>query len=233
MSMITVLLTKLNHRPIYNIEEERFKTYGRALTAIDFSSSIDFIINQTDIPEEGNIYQASVDALEAEEIVSVVSLEVYGGNEIQIGYCNGRNSGLNGLEYHKGSEVFVAVTDCMLILGHLWDVVHNQYESDQAEVFFVKAGQAVELYQTTLHLSPCKVYEQGFQSIIILPRGTNYDFDAPIKTRLEEGQILFKKNKWMIAHTEWEPLLRQGVKPGILGERIVLNYIEETERHGC
>ncbi len=35
---------------------------------------------------------------------------------IQIGYCNGRNTTYNGFEYHKGSEINIAVTDFMLVL---------------------------------------------------------------------------------------------------------------------
>lgn len=229
MSGVIEVLKKKNNCPIFSVEEDNFKTYGRVIEAINFSPCISYMISKTVIPKEGNIYQPTVTELEIEEVVSSASLEIYGGNEIQIGYCNGNNSYLNGMEYHKGSEVLVAVTDCMLFLGHIWDMVHNQYEADKAEVFFVKAGQAIELYQTTLHLSPCKVYEEGFKSIIILPRGTNFDFEIPARAKTEEGQILLKKNKWIITHPDWEPLVKQGVKSGIAGERIYLNYILETE----
>lgn len=229
MAFILELLRKKNSQPICSVEDSNFKTYGRVIKEIDFSSCLSYMTVKTQIPQSGNVYVASVPELETKEIVSEVSLEIYGGNEIQIGYCNGRNSSLNGMEYHKGSEVFVAVTDCFLFLGHIWDMVHNRYESNAAEVFFVRAGQAIELYQTTLHLSPCKVYEEGFKSIIILPKGTNSDFEAPIKTNSKEGEILFKKNKWIITHPEWEPLYKQGVKAGIMGERIHLYYIEENE----
>ena len=36
---------------------------------------------------------------------------------IQIGYCNGNNNKLNGLEYHRDSEINIAVTDMVLMIG--------------------------------------------------------------------------------------------------------------------
>lgn len=229
MSYILELLKKQNKRYIFDVKEKRFETYGRVIEGIEFSPLISYMVSNTDIPEEGNIYQPSLPDLERKEITTIISYEIYGGMDIQIGYCNGKNSGLNGMEYHKGSEVLVAVTDCLLFLGHIWDLEDNQYNPHKAETFFVKAGEAVELYQTTLHLSPCRVYEKGFKAIIILPKGTNLDFEEPVSAKTEEGQILLKKNKWIITHKDWEPLLRQGVKPGISGERISLYYLSDTD----
>ena len=44
---------------------------------------------------------------------------------IQIGYCNGPNSTLNGLEYHKSSEINIAITDMVLLLGKVQEVENN------------------------------------------------------------------------------------------------------------
>ena len=41
----------------------------------------------------------------------------YGGLEIQIGYCNGNNKKLNAVEYHRSSELDIAVDDLILLLG--------------------------------------------------------------------------------------------------------------------
>ena len=92
---------------------------------------------------------------------------------IEIGYCNGQNSTLNGLEYHIGSEINVAVTDLVLMLGKLQDVDNYQYKTEDVEIFFVKKGTALQLYETTLHFSPSKTDLKGFKCIVILPRGTN------------------------------------------------------------
>ena len=39
-----------------------------------------------------------------------------------IGYCNGKNRKLNALEYHRSSEVNVAVTDMILLTGMEQDI---------------------------------------------------------------------------------------------------------------
>ncbi len=100
-----------------------------------------------------------------EEMAAAKALQaaVYGGMPIETGYCNGRNTTYNGFEYHKGSEINIAVTDFMLVLGHSYDILESQsYDIGSARVFFVEKGMAIEMYQTTLHLSPLRVTDEGF-----------------------------------------------------------------------
>ena len=131
---------------------------------------------------------------------------------------------LNGFEYHKCSEVNIAVTDFVLIVGHTWDINRNTYNVENAEFFYIAKGEAIEMYQTTLHLSPCKVHDDGFKGIVILDRGTN----TPLEYKKEEVELidylLLMKNKWVIAHPDREPLIRQGAFPGIIGENIEVFY---------
>ena len=47
---------------------------------------------------------------------------IYGQMGIQLGYCNGHNKKLNALEYHRDSEVNLAVTDLVLLLGRQQDI---------------------------------------------------------------------------------------------------------------
>lgn len=108
--------------------------------------------------------------MEALAVSAEVQKKFYGDMPIEVGYCNGRNTTWNGFEYHKGSEINVAVTDFMLILGHVWQIEDNTYRFENAKVFFVPKGTAVEMYQTTLHLSPCRVCDAGFKGVVILPR---------------------------------------------------------------
>ena len=144
--------------------------------------------------------------------------------DIQVGYCNGRNTTYNGFEYHKGSEINIAVTDFMLVLGHTWEIRDNTYRVEDAKVFFVEKGTAIEMYQTTLHLSPCRVTDKGFKDIVILPRGTNTPLENRRQPVEEEGKLLLQRNKWVIAHPGREPLIRQGAFPGLLGENRELKY---------
>lgn len=225
MSDITLKrLNQVNDVTVHSVFDQEFTTYGRIVTGYDFSKLALYMEEKSSIPENGNIYIASVPEMEREMVTALLRDGFYGGMDIQVGYCNGRNTTYNGFEYHKGSEINIAVTDFMLVLGHTWEIKNNTYRGEDAKVFFVQKGTAIEIYQTTLHLSPCRVTDQGFRDIVILPRGTN----TPLKNRLEpveyEGKMLLQRNKWVLAHPEREALIKQGAVPGFLGENKELRY---------
>lgn len=219
-------LNEKNDVEILSVRDTRFESYGRIIDGFDFSELLDYMEEQTEIPENGNIYTASVSEMENTDIAEKVKNLIYGEMPIEIGYCNGRNTTYNGFEYHKGSEINIAVTDFMLVLGHSWEIKENTYKTEDAKVFFVEKGTAIEMYQTTLHLSPCRVCDEGFKDIVILPRGTNTPLEKKEQCLCEnsEGRLLLQKNKWVIAHPEREPLIRQGAYPGLLGENKELFY---------
>ena len=217
-------LSAKNDLMILPVTDDAFRTFGRVVTGYDWSELIQYMEQHTDIPEAGNVYVASVPELEHPAVAADVQNGLYGGMPIQIGYCNGRNTTYNGFEYHKGSELNVAVTDFMLVLGHVWDITDNTIRTDQAQVFFVEQGTAIEMYQTTLHLSPCRTQDEGFKDIVILPRGTNTPLAQKAANTDPEGQLLLQTNKWVLAHPEREPLIKQGAHPGLLGENRELYY---------
>jgi hypothetical protein len=192
----------------------------------------------TAIDQEANRYVASLPELEAHPLCRELAL-VFGGMDIQVGYCNGPNSALNGLEYHKSAEIDLAVTDLVLLLGLKSDIAADlTYPSRRLECFFLPAGCAVELWPEVLHYSPCRALASGFKSVIVLPRGTN----APLSgdeselakvmcrsggpggaaARDPEARLLFMKNKWLLAHPERSILVERGAWPGIRGENIVV-----------
>lgn len=217
-------LNKKNDVPIFPVTGPEFATYGRMVTGYDVSKICAYMEGKTEIPENGNIYIPSVPEMEQERVFQEIKENLYGGMDIQIGYCNGRNTTYNGFEYHKGSEINIAVTDFMLVLGHTWDIKDNTYQAEDAQVFFVEKGMAVEMYQTTLHLSPCRVTDGGFKDIVVLPRGTNTPLKSEKKRNEPENQLLLQTNKWVIAHPEREPLIRQGAWPGLKGDNKELYY---------
>lgn len=218
-------LNEVNDVKITSVFDDDFKTYGNVVRGYDFSEMISYMEDHTDIPEQGNVYVASVPEMESLSIVQKVQGFFYGDMPIQVGYCNGRNSTYNGFEYHKGSEINVAVTDFMLVLGHTWEIAKdNTYKVEDARVFFVPKGTAIEMFQTTLHLSPCKVTDEGFKGVVILPRGTNTPLDKKPENATGEERLLLQRNKWVISHPEREPLMKQGAFPGLLGENIELFY---------
>lgn len=217
-------LNAINDIKIFSVFDKEFESFGRIVGGYDFSKLISYMETQTSIPENGNIYFPSVQQMEDEDIFSEIQSVLYGGMPIQIGYCNGRNTTYNGFEYHKGSEINIAVTDFCLVLGHTWQIKENKFYVGDETVFFVPRGTAIEMFQTTLHLSPCRVCDEGFKDILILPAGTNTPLDEKAENSDPESALLLQKNKWVIAHPEREPLIRQGAYAGLIGENKELKY---------
>ena len=217
-------LNKVNDVKIYSVFDDEFKPYGRVVKGYNFTELCDYMLTETSIPESGNVYYPSIEAMENMPVFDEVQNTLYGGMPIQIGYCNGRNTTYNGFEYHKGSEINVAVTDFMLVLGHTWQIEDNKFFVGNEKVFFVPQGPAVEMYQTTLHLSPCRTCDDGFKDIVILPRGTNTPLDKKCVSGDPESVLLLQKNKWVLAHKDREPLVRQGAHIGLIGENKELKY---------
>ncbi len=217
-------LNSVNDVTIHSVFDEAFYSYGRIVKGYDFACLIDYMEQQTEIPENGNVYFPSIEAMEALPVFGEVQQTLYGGMPIQIGYCNGRNTTYNGFEYHKGSEINIAVTDFMLVLGHTWQLQDNRFYVGNEKVFFVPKGTALEMFQTTLHLSPCRTDDKGFKDIVILPRGTNTPLESKQPNNDPESRLLLQKNKWVIAHPEREPLVKQGAFTGLIGENKELKY---------
>lgn len=215
-------LQKRNSRPILSLSDPLFQSFGRVLTDFHTEEITQFMKQNTPIPEQGNIYIPSVPEMEALPLFSQIKHSTYGGMDIQIGYCNGRNTTYNGCEYHKGSELTLAITDLMILFGHTWDIQDNTYDNSLAHAFYVPQGTFFEIYQTTLHLSPCRTSLDGFQSVIILPRGTNTPLSETQQKTTAEDTLLLLKNKWIIAHKDREPLVKAGAHIGIIGDNFEL-----------
>ena len=217
-------LNEVNEVKIFSVFDEAFRTFGNVLTGLDVSPLTAFLENETEVPETGNVYVPSVEAMENTAIAETIRTAVYGGMPIQIGYCNGRNTTYNGFEYHKGSELNIAATDCMLVLGHTWQIEQNTFTVGNETVFFIPKGTAIEMFQTTLHLSPCRVDDLGFKMVVVLPHGTNTPLKEPPANREGEARLLLQTNKWVLSHPDREPLMKQGAFPGLIGENRELRY---------
>lgn len=189
---------------IISVADKRFKKYGRVIKNIDFGTLVD-AMKETFVPENV-VYEPTVENLEKLEVAAEIKNKFFGELPIQIGYCNGHNELLNAVEYHRSSEINVAATDAILILGNLWDVEDDfTYDTFKMEAFLVHAGTAVELYATTLHYAPCGVDNKGFQVAVILPRGTNFELTTEhAKCPLCGGEdaLITAANKWLIGHEE-------------------------------
>ena len=200
---------------IKKVTDPEFSRYGRVIDGYDFSKLIK-AMEHTPLPEDV-IYEPSIEELETTDVAIDLKMRVYGELPIQIGYCNGHNSKLNALEYHRSSEVNVAVTDIILLLGAEQDIEPDfTYDTSKVEAFLVPAGTAIEVYATTLHYAPCHVNESGFQCVVVLLKGTNTELTFE-KAAEGEDKLLTAKNKWLIGHEE---AAIEGAFNGLKGENV-------------
>ncbi|MDT8715075.1 DUF4867 family protein [Clostridium sp. 19966] len=202
---------------IKNVTDKEFKKYGQVLKNYDCKEIIEKMKN-TPLPEEV-IYEPSIKELEELSIAKELQDREYGELPIQIGYCNGNNYSLNAVEYHRSSEINIAVTDLILLIGSQQDIEEDYfYDTSKIEAFKVPAGTIIEVYATTLHYAPCNVNEEGFKCVVVLPRDTNLPLDNKT-AKIGEDALLFAKNKWLIGHKDTD-LVQQGAFIGLVGENI-------------
>lgn len=211
-------LKKLNPEiKFHSIYSDEFKKYGRVID-IDTKEITD-ACNKLTFPENGSAYEAAVKELEELQCSDKLREMLFGGCSAQIGICHGYNTQMNGLEFHHSSEINVAVTPLVLILGHVYDMDCSEYLSEKAEAFYLEKGDSVEIYGTSLHFCPCQVSDSGFSCVVVLPEGTNTALD-----KTSDDKLLFKKNKWLICHDKNASLIEKGVYPGIHGVNYEIRY---------
>ena len=205
---------------IQAVTSPAFRKYGRIVGGIDFTELLE-AMKATPTPD-GVVYEPSVPQLEAAEgVFQALRDRVYGGLPIQIGYCNGDNHTLNAVEYHRSSEINVACTDMILLIGMQQDIDPDtfEYDTSKMEAFLVPAGTAVEVYATTLHYAPISS-DGKFRVVVVLQKETNEPLTF---TPGKEGEdaLLFARNKWLIAHPE-SGLEKDGAFIGLKGENITI-----------
>ena len=176
---------------------------------------------QKEAVAEGTVYKASDPDCEKLPLFTTLQKDVYGDVPIEFGYCNGRNNKLNGLEYHRCSEIDIAATDLVLMLGCQQDINYenNTYETEKVEMFFIPAGTAVELYATTLHFAPSRQNNEEFRCGIVLIKDTNLPLEVKPADKTGENRLLFARNKWLICHSESKPA-KNGACIGLIGKNL-------------
>ncbi|MCI8418345.1 MAG: DUF4867 family protein [Lachnospiraceae bacterium] len=203
---------------IKNVTEEAFRPYGRVLD-VEVPDLLERL-SGTPLPQDV-VYVASAPELEACREYSLLRDEVFGGQPLQLGYCNGNNHKLNAVEYHRSSEINIPLQGAILLVGRQQDLEEDfTYDTGKLEAFAVPAGCVVELYATTLHYAPCNLKEEGFQVVIALPKGTNTE--APkVEGKGKEARLMTANNKWLIAHEE-SGLGAEGAFVGLTGENLTV-----------
>ena len=205
-------LQKANpHIQIHSVHEAVFASYGRFIE--EDTTEICAAAEKLPFPEEGSRYMAAEASLEATEFAKRLREEYCGQLDEQVGICYGHSNRLNALEWHTCNEFNVAVRPLVLMLAKRGDMDEKgRLDAAKVKAFYLAQGEMIEVYSDTLHFCPCEVTTDGFSSIVGLQRDTN----LPLQDRKQE--LLWARNKWLMAHEDNAPLVARGAVPGIYGE---------------
>ena len=204
---------------IYSVNDPEFKPYGRVVTGLEAAKAeILQALATTPLPEATD-YVAEEPVLQELPAMVEVSEHLFGGMPVQLGWCNGHNTKLNCLEYHRDSEFNLGTQDFVLLLAKLDDLEDGKLDTAKVKAFRVPAGTLVEVYATTLHYAPCHTDPaKGFRVLVALPWLTNTE-KPPLKEMAPEDKLLWAKNKWLLAHAE-SGEAAQGAYVGLVGKNL-------------
>ena len=203
----------------YSVYDPEFKPYGQIVDGM--ADTVQEILNVLkDAPQGPGVdYVPEYEPLQELPAMVEISEHCYGGMPVQLGWCNGHNTRLNCLEYHRDSEFNLGTEDFILLLAKQDEIADGVLDTAKVRAFRVPAGVLVEVYATTLHYAPCHCDEsKGFRVLVALPQGTNTDKPA-IENKSSEDKLLWARNKWLLAHPESSEAA-QGAHVGLSGENI-------------
>lgn len=216
--MLEVLKQKNAGIKVYSVFDEEFKSYGQVINGLDVTEILN-VANEIPLPESGSAYVPTEPRFEKLAIADTIRNELFGTLPTQIGYCWGHNTAMDATEWHTATEINIAVTDVVLILGHRWEVKNDTIDSSAFKAFYAPKGTVIECYATTLHYCPCQAQDGGFGWVVALPKDTNTKLEEPVTDKR-----IFAKNKWLYAHTDNQALIAKGAVPGITGVNHEIKY---------
>ena len=184
---------------IHSVFDPAFAAYGHVITGYE-NEKITAALDACSPLPEATAYVA--DQPELAEFKAELSSNEYGGMPVQIGWCNGHNTKLNCLEYHRCSEINLGVYDFILLLAKLDDIADGMLDTARVKAFRCPANTMIEVYGSTLHFAPCSAAPgAGFKVLVVLTEGTNGP-KPEITPKNDEDRLLWARNKWLLAHAE-------------------------------
>lgn len=204
---------------IHSVFDPAFKRYGQVVEGLpDTVSELLEALQKTPLLE-GTGYVPEEPLLQELPAAVEISEHCYGGMPVQLGWCNGHNTRLNCLEYHRDSEFNLGTEDFILLLAKQEEISEGTLDTSLVRAFRVPAGTLVEVYATTLHYAPCHVdADKGFRVLVALPKGTNTE-KPDITPLTAEDKMLWACNKWLLAHPDSNEA-KAGAYMGLSGENI-------------
>ena len=204
---------------IYSVNDPEFKPYGRVVTGLETAKAeILAALASTPLPAATD-YVPEDERLQELPAAVEVSEHLFGGMPCQLGWCNGHNTYLNCLEYHRDSEFNLGTEDFVLLLAKQDEIENSKLDTAKVKAFRAPAGTLVEVYATTLHYAPCHVdADKGFRVLVALPKGTN-TAKPDMQNNGGDDPLLWACNKWLLAHPNSSEA-KAGAYIGLTGENI-------------
>ena len=106
---------------IYSVYDAEFAPYGRVVEGYPVEGILE-ALKGCPCPD-GVVYEPKVDCLHAAKDAEAVGEALYGGMPFQLGYCNGHNTLLNCLEYHRDSEFNLGTEDFILLIAKQEEII--------------------------------------------------------------------------------------------------------------
>lgn len=208
---------------IYSVFDPEFKPYGQIVTGLEETVK-ELLAGLAATPQGPAVEYVPTDpALQGLPAAKEISGHCFGGMPVQLGWCNGHNTRLNCLEYHRDSEFNLGTEDFILLLARQEEIAGGLLDTACVKAFRVPAGTLVEVYATTLHYAPCHCdQDKGFRVLVALPWGTNTQ-RPPLENRTAEEAFLTACNKWLLAHPDSDEA-KGGAKVGLTGENIDISH---------
>ena len=203
---------------ILSIYDPEFAPYGKVHEGYDVQPILDALNASTPLPDDVT-YVPEEPALQSLPAAEELAVSLYGGLPAQFGFCNGHNTKLNCLEYHRDSEFNLGTEEFVLILALEGQVKDGCLDTSLCKAFRVPAGVLVEVYATSLHYAPCHTDPaKGFRVLVVLPKGTNYEMPKTAGKAFED-KLLWASNKWLLAHPDTSEA-KAGAWVGLKGENL-------------
>ena len=185
---------------ILPVTDASFAPYGRVVEGYPVKGLLDALA-QTPLTD-GVVYVPREPLLHAAPEAQAIGEALYGGMPFQLGWCNGHNTKLNCLEFHRDSEFNLGTEDFILLLGLQGDIVDGRLDTATVKAFRCPAGVLIEVYATSLHYAPCHTDPaKGFRVMVALPENTNTDYRPEGGANVMD-RMLWARNKWLLAHAE-------------------------------
>lgn len=207
---------------IYSVNDPEFKSYGNVWDDVpsELTSPVLEALSATPIPE-GSKYVASAPELEGVKDADKLGFLMFGGRPSS-------SAGATATTHASTAWSITApasLTWAPATLSCSWRIAGRSRTASStpraSRRSACRRGTVVEVFNTTLHYTPCMVDDGGFQVMVALPAGTNGPrpeaaADVPA---VGDSYCYWKADKWVLCHAD-SPKAAEGGYVSLFGKNL-------------